>query len=206
MIAPIRTSEDFATRVILGTTEESLELEFKAHLQGLLLPKSGHKRERILKDARKELCRDVTQFANSSSGGTLLIGVAERDAEDGRHVAASISGVKDTAIHHQWIEDALQFYCTPSTFSREILCIRVDDKHVLAVNVPPSHILVAIWDGTSSEYIARTGHGKRYLNPDEVDMMKSDGTRTGELKTRAAYDAASKLVQHTAPRVHVVAF
>jgi len=59
---PIRSSRDFQNRILLGTTKESVHLDFKAQLN--------------MKEPVK-IAIDIAAFANTF-GGTLLIGVSEK--------------------------------------------------------------------------------------------------------------------------------
>ena len=189
MYSPILTTEDFNRRIEVNVTEETETLEFKARLEGFPVAK-GTALE-IKKHAQLEVCRDVTQFANWK-GGTLLFGVAEHKQENGRAVVQSLNGVQNAADCRQWIEQALAKYCVPLTFSRTIETIQVDTHSVVAVNVPPSRSLVALWNSEAHtiQYISRTSHGKRYLNPDEVDRMRQDNTRSGQVAMEMAQSSA----------------
>jgi hypothetical protein len=59
----IRCCDEFAEIVTLGSSTESLVLEFKKQIDGWKAPKGAPERPR--REAQKELCRDVAQFANT---------------------------------------------------------------------------------------------------------------------------------------------
>jgi hypothetical protein len=70
----IRSSLEFRSVVQLGSTPESLVLEFKANINAWNAPAG-----KVRTKAQKETCRDVAQFANTV-GGCLLVGVNEWSA------------------------------------------------------------------------------------------------------------------------------
>ena len=154
----IYTPSDFAAVVQLGTTTESLFLDFKKTINAKA------------PDAQQETCRDIAQFANTE-GGCLVIGVNERqDPITGIKVADSISGLPDPDQIQQWIEQAIRNYLVPATFSHDVSIIQEPRGTVIAVNIPPSRHLVALWDNRGKrptiEYVRRTSHGKDWMNPD----------------------------------------
>jgi predicted HTH transcriptional regulator len=61
--------------VVLGTTAETRILEFKSEYRWQKV--NDNRADRVAQ--AEELARDVAQFANTD-GGTLLIGITERDA------------------------------------------------------------------------------------------------------------------------------
>jgi hypothetical protein len=154
-----------------GETVETKWLDFKA----LIDPKQD--------GAQQELCRDVAQFANTE-GGSLLIGVGEKmDSRTRLKVISSIIGVKDPDRIREWIEQAIQNHLTPKTFSHYVDFIALGSTTVIAVNVPPSRHLVAVWDKNTKtiEYLYRTSHGKDWMNPDEAEMHITSGSRFGRI-------------------------
>jgi hypothetical protein len=75
-------------------TAESNQLKFKWGYEW-----KGTRRE----EEADEVARDVAQFANTE-GGTLLIGIGEKDLPDGRRVATDCPGVPDACPMHQaWL-------------------------------------------------------------------------------------------------------
>jgi hypothetical protein len=137
---PITDEPTFRSAVVLGRTSEDRTLEFKAEYRWRRDGASGD----IAQAHAEELSRDVAQFANTE-GGVLLIGVAEK-VVDGRRIAEKISPISDVSGLKQWIEQAIRNYLVPSTFSRSLREILLPEGTVLAVNVPPSVHLVALWN------------------------------------------------------------
>lgn len=179
----IYTPFDFAAVVQLGTTTESLFLDFKKAINTKA------------PDAQQETCRDIAQFANTE-GGCLVIGVNEwKDQTTGIKVADSISGLPDPDQMQQWIEQAIRNYLVPATFSHDVSIIQDPRGTVIAVNIPPSRHLVALWDNRGKrptiEYVRRTSHGKDWMNPDEVERHLMNGSRAAKLALIAAREQAT---------------
>lgn len=188
----IRSASDFQSAVQFGITPESLVLEFKETINDWNLPSSDPKRQERRKEAQKEVCRDIAQFANTF-GGSLLIGVAERDdSTRGVKVAASIVPVTDAEVLRQWIEQAVVNYLVPSTFSHDILPITLPEGVILSISIPPSRHLVSLWDRNEHtiEYVRRTSHGKEWMNPDEAERHLMDGSRAAKVALMAAREQA----------------
>jgi hypothetical protein len=184
----VRTVEELAAVVKIGTTPESLVLEFKGTIDNWNLPKTAKDRDRLKSEAQQETCRDISQFANTN-GGCLLIGVKERlDPVRRVKVADSISPVSDPEGIKQWIEQAISNYVVPATLSRDIAIVADPRGTVLAVNVPPSIHLITLWDSQrhTIECVRRTSHGKDWMNPDELERHIMNGSRASKL----AFDLA----------------
>jgi hypothetical protein len=177
----IYTPDDFAAVVQLGTTTESLFLDFKKTINNKV------------PSAQKEACRDIAQFANTE-GGCLILGVTERkDPTTGIKVASCISSLLEPDQMQQWIEQAIRNYLVPATFSHDVSIIRDPRGTVIAVNVPPSRHLVALWDYSAHtiEYVRRTSHGKDWMNPDEVERHIMNGSRGAKLALLSAQQKAT---------------
>ena len=167
----ITTPEEFASAVTIGTTTETLTLDFKGTIDHRF-PKGTP--EQVKQKAQQETCRDIAQFANTS-GGCLLIGVEEvRDPVTGLKVAADITSVAEPGEMKEWIEEAVKNYLVPATFRHPIDIVRVPGGTVVAVNVPPSLHLIALWHAErksqfeekhSIEYLYRDSHGKKMDEP-----------------------------------------
>ncbi len=184
----IESPEDFRSVVTLGSTPESLVLEFKSEIDGWQIPPGTPERDQRKRDAQKELCRDIAQFANTF-GGCLLIGVTEGEGERHR-IAAAIKPVTHVDKLKAWIEDANKNFLVPSTLAPDLRAINLDAGTVLSVNVPASRHAVALWDRGAGtiEYVHRTSHGKAYMNPDEVERHIMNGSRAA----RSALASAKK--------------
>jgi hypothetical protein len=175
---------EFQSAVQLGSTPESLMLEFKAKIDGWNAPAGN-----VRKKAQKETCRDIAQFANTL-GGCLIVGVSGRlDPTRGVNVADAVVSIKKPEQLWQWIEQAIVNYLVPSTFNHDITPISLPGgNNIIAVNVPASRYLVSLWDRTERtiEYVRRTSHGKDWMNPDEMERHLMDGSRAGKLTLIAA--------------------
>lgn len=187
----IHSASDFQAAVQFGITPESLVLEFKETINNWNPPAGPNRHERS-KEAQKEICRDIAQFANTL-GGCLLIGVTEQaEPKHGVKVAASIAPVTDAEALHQWIEQAILSYLAPSTFSHDIVAITLPEGVVLSINIPANRHLVSLWDRNEHtiEYVRRTSHGKEWMNPDEAERHLMDGSRAAKLAIIAAKEQA----------------
>lgn len=183
----IRSASEFQSVVLLGSTTESLVLEFKGTIHDW-----DSQRQEQKKEAQKETCRDIAQFANTL-GGCLLIGVTERnDSKQILKVADSIAPVKDVEKLRHWIEQAVTNYLVPSTFTHDVVAILLPEGSILAVNVPPNRNVVSLWDrgNHTVEYVRRTSHGKDWMNPDEAERHTMDGSRAAKLAVVTAKEQA----------------
>lgn len=188
----IRSAPEFQSAVQLGITPESPVLEFKETVNDWNPPAGDPQRQERRKEAQRETCRDISQFANTL-GGCLVIGVTERlDPISGIKVADSIAPVKDVEKLRQWVEQAIVNYLVPSTFTHDIVAIQLSEGSILAVNVPASRHLVSLWDHDNHtiEYVRRTSHGKDWMNPDEAERHLMDGSRAAKLAIIAAKEQA----------------
>lgn len=171
----VRSPEAFYRIAKLGQAHESLTLDFKKDINGY------QPRGIDTSTQQRELCRDITQFANKF-GGCLLLGVEEK-LNGAKKVASSVYPLSDFDGRRQWIEQAVQNYVIPSTISFEIVPIHLPEGLVIAINVPAHEQLVWIWDRSSKtmQCVRRTNHGKEYLNPDEAEEHLMDSSRARKL-------------------------
>ena len=189
--APIRSADDLTMRVKLGETTESRVLDFKAELA-------------TANDGRRnwqhELALDIVQFANTE-GGTLLVGV-EESRETNPRVAKRLRAVEDVERVKCAVADALCLWTEPRV-NPEVIAIQAAET-VVAINVPPSIPLVAVWrmgeDGNRIQYPFRTEHGKRYMTPSEVEQRIMDGSRAIKLALKRVaeecdLDTGAKVVE-----------
>ena len=88
------------------------------------------------------------------------------------------------------IEEAITNYCVPNTFTHYIEIIPHPSGTLLAVNVPPSRIPIILWDRQhhTMQAVTRNNHGKHYLNPDELERLRMNGSRAAKI----AFDEATK--------------
>jgi hypothetical protein len=190
----IRTPEELDAVVTIGTTTESLVLDFKRAIHDWDVPRGTPDRDKRRDEAQRETCRDVAQFANTN-GGCLLIGVAERLNPVTRlKVADAIQPVADPDAMRQWIEEAIRNYLVPGTFSHDITSVADPRGTLLAVNVPPSVHLITLWDSQrhTIECLRRTSHGKDWMNPDELERHVMNGSRATKLAFELALNQAQR--------------
>lgn len=170
------SAADVNENIVLGTTTESLHLDFKASIDGF------GARDAAKEEGQQEACRDITQFANQF-GGCLLIGLAETKRQDNIKIADKLTPVKDPDGLRAWLEQAITNYCIPSTFNHQIEFIRHDMGILVAVNVPPSVVPVFLWNKKKNtmQVVGRNNHGKQYLNPDDVERLRMNGSRAAKI-------------------------
>jgi len=184
----IRDAADFERLIRIGETIESVTLDFKQAING-----RSASEDAVQKNAQREVCRDIAQFANTY-GGVLLVGVAERlDPRTGLKVADQVAPVADPDVMRAWIEQSVSNFLVPSTLSHEVIPIRTSSGVVVAVNVAASRRLVSIWDTASGtiECVRRTSHGKARMNPDEVERHMMNASRAAQLALREAMKGAT---------------
>ncbi|MEZ4225965.1 MAG: ATP-binding protein [Polyangiaceae bacterium] len=179
--APIHNAKDFERRIVIGEAAESKYLEFKAEY-------AWHRDDR--REQGVECARDVAQFANTE-GGTILVGIDEGVGASGLKVASAVRGVDDPSGLIGWIEQKIRTSLVPATVSRHCVNFEVNGKALVAINVPPSVHLVAVWDTERKrgvEYLYRTDHGKEWMNPDEVERHLMNGSRAAKLAVMAIWE------------------
>jgi Putative DNA-binding domain len=113
---------------LLGNAEESVQLEFKS---GRVLANLGSN------DAKRELIKDVTGFANAG-GGTIVFGIVERD-EDGRSVADSLELVPVGAMTKDRLAEILSSNCDPPLTDFEISVIPGTGGSVFVLTIEEGH-------------------------------------------------------------------
>jgi hypothetical protein len=189
----IRSTSEFGQIVEFGKTTESLCLEFKSTVDGWLIPKGAKERDRLKREGQKELCRDISQFANAI-GGCVLLGIQETSMPGSQlTLATGVEPIKDPQGLKHWVEQAIKNYLVPSTFRRDIHEIEIPDGHILAINVLPSRSLVAVWDDQkhTQEFVYRTSYGKEYMNPDDVERQRDGNSRAGKISFEMAMGGAT---------------
>lgn len=172
---PILDEAAFHAAVSLGTTTESLYLDFKSAFN------KG-------RDSARAIAIDIAAFQNAW-GGTLLFGVREQQLPNGLRVAAEILNVPFEETRKS-VEQAVSNWLRPS-LSVDCRPIRVgpgpDEKVLLAVNVAPDERLVAVRSEDSSLHFPfRTNEGNAYMSADEVIQRANACARAGELALRRA--------------------
>lgn len=134
---------------------------------------------------RRELCRDVAQFANAG-GGLLVVGMGEEQA---RAVALTpLSKDESRPDYALWYDQTISRGVSPSLeTTRRVLRLDDSDEVLFLVSVPPSpqqpHA-VLINDGL--QYCVRTGSTRRYLSEMELaDRYRQRGLRISDVRQRA---------------------
>jgi hypothetical protein len=175
----ITTQAELEALVVRGRPETAV-LEFKATVDGWNAKKGTP--DAVRQDAQRELCRDLSQMANSA-GGHVVYGVEEDKATDGVKVAGAWAPLSDPEAMKAWIEDVLPNYCVPSTFTKEAHLVDIPGGRALVVTVQPSRSAVYLWDRDKRtiQCVVRTSTGKKYLNPNELERHLMDGTRAAKL-------------------------
>jgi len=187
----IRNAAELSASVKVGTTTESLYLEFKHSAPGPL-PKGT--KQGVVNAAQMEIVADIIQFANAD-GGSILYGIDEGPGPTpGLKTAIGIASIQKPDELKQWIEQAIRNYCVPATFSKEVVAIDTGKGVVVAVSVPPSRHLVSLWDDEQHavKYPKRTSHGQGWMNPDEAERHLMDGSRAARI---ALIDACKGAMQ-----------
>lgn len=119
------TLEDL-TSLLAERRAEGLHLEFK---RGDALARSNQ--------ARAELVKDITGFANGD-GGTIWYGI-EEGQEEGVAVAVGLAPVTDPTFTPEWIAQVLRSNSSPPLQRIEIIELPVQGGRVLAVEIESSY-------------------------------------------------------------------
>jgi hypothetical protein len=122
----------------------------------------------------------------------LLIGVDDKEKRGSTKISGGIVPVKEAVAMKGWIEQSIVNHLVPNTLERDVVVVKCQEGDVVAVNIPPSRALVAVWDGASKiEYVKRSSHGKFYMNPDAAERHLMDGSRATRLAIEAALRRAT---------------
>lgn len=189
----IRSAADFGRLITLQVTTESRHLDFKTAPDGWPTGKGTPEPQK--KKSQREACRDIAQFANGD-GGCLLFGVSETLNASGMKIAERLASISDSDKLREWIEQAVANYCVPRTFGFEVSIVQLGADVVVAVNVPPSQHTVYVWDKEAGtmQVFDRTNHGKRALNPDELERHIMNASRAARLAVESLAQANQRVV------------
>lgn len=179
----ISSFTDFNRLVVIGSTTESIDLDFKLELEIENISKKDKPKK------AEELASDICQFANSF-GGVLIIGIEERKDElSGKKVAASIPGIDNSEEISRFINDSVLPLIHPKNISIDLVCFNAktnNHNQIVAINVLPIVVGVACVCSEAPPYSAkypyRTHYGKRYLHPTEVEKRMADSYRIIPIK------------------------
>jgi hypothetical protein len=157
---PIRSSVDLQ-RLIIGTTREDHWLDFKAALGG----------------DNPENARDVAQFGNAE-GGTLVFG-----AEEAGHVLTKFTKVPDPPKVIARIEAIVTGHLIPVPVIEPHALEVSPGSYIVAVNVPPSVVLIALHDQQRQfEFVSRGHESKRWMTLIEVEARMQNQERAMRLR------------------------
>lgn len=112
-------------QILNERAQEGLYLEFK---RGAALASTN--------EARLELIKDCTGFANAS-GGTILYGVAEEQVEN-INVAAALSPVSPQGVGGDWITNIIRSNTSPPLSRFEITELPVSEGRVVVIEIEAS--------------------------------------------------------------------
>lgn len=163
---PINRREDFESLIHLGETPEGIHWDYKQQFND---------------EKKSEIAVDFAAFANTL-GGTLLIGVSERNI-DGRKVANALFNIDDFERIKKSVYTSILDLISPH-IDVQVVPIKIDNVLIVAINVEPSVNLVSVSQEKNGPYYCfpyRTDFGKRFMAFDEVERRMTDN------KTRAMY-------------------
>jgi hypothetical protein len=170
----ISNTDDFYRLVKIGKTTESIQLDFKQQ----------HNSSK--KNWPEECALDIAQFANTI-GGTLLYGIEEaKSSQTSLKTASRILGVSNPEDIKQAFNTKVRNHLHPSNLNFETFAFEVDNKTIVAVNVPPLESGCASVsrsdDPRTYRYPYRTEFGKAFMLPHQVEEIMSDKSRSIRLK------------------------
>ena len=165
----IRNRADLDKKITLGESTESEFIEFK--------------REINFQDPKihNEFALDICQFMNSL-GGVILIGAVETlCALQTKKVVSSYVNANFERTS-QFIYDKVLSNIHPNPSKLDICSIPINDNvSVIAINIPPVTPGIACVAENRPPYRSkfpyRTGYGKKYFSPSEVEKMLSNSNR-----------------------------
>jgi hypothetical protein len=177
---PIYTPADVTTRLVVGLTREDHWLEFKSQLGGNNVENAG----------------DVAQFANGS-GGALVIG-----AQETNKILAGFDPVPDPSRVIERIEGIIKGHLTPVPVIEPHAIEVSPGLQIVAVNVPPSLVLIARHEKYERfEFLIRGHESKRHMTLMEVEARLQNKERAMRLRIenipREAHVALDARVQGT---------
>ena len=170
---PFKIAQDFESLIHLGETSESIHWDYKQSFN----PKKA-----------EDIAIDLAAFANTF-GGTLLIGVAEKN--DGAKKVASgfVPGINVEEIR-KTVHTHISEIISPK-IDVQVVPIEVSGNLVVAINVEPSINLVGVRldkDRRSFSFPYRTEYGNQYMIFEEIEKRMVDN------KTRAMYLKLKKYI------------
>jgi len=189
----IETAADVAAGIKLGSTPESIVLDYKEHVH-----LKAHTGDGESPTKPQAIATDIVSFANAF-GGTILVGVREGSVHLGVYkVAAGFANVPHVGDIQRWLDDSVRNHMHPRSVTfRSVPVPLPSGECLLSICVPPSANLCAVWStGNSSiKFPYRTTHGNRYLHPSEVEARILNTARAAEIRLRSlAHTPNTKVV------------
>jgi hypothetical protein len=183
-----KTPDNITTNIVLGTTKESLYLDFKRELS-------------FDKDSAYELALDICSFANSE-GGSIIIGIEEDiDPNDKCNVAKSFLNVNNVEDIERFINDQVSEYIYPAELKYECKPLKINDNSLLSINVYPLEKGIAAVSKKSEpqniKFPYRTDYGKKYMKPYQVDERNMSNSRSLFLRMKRLNDKCKGVVLHS---------
>lgn len=194
-----KTSDDVEKHIKIGSTKESLYLEFK--------------KEILINHANKhlasEIASDICQFANSF-GGSIIIGIKESNNQNEFKTAEGYINVTNVDEIRQYLNDVVATLVYPTTaklFECEPITMQTSET-LFTINIKPIEYGAASISSKSEpeviKYPYRTDYGKKYMNPDQVmeRIMNSNRSiviRLNRLKNTCINDSMGTIIDLLSP-------
>ena len=141
---PIRVTADLQ-RCLPGMTRESHWLDFR---------QTCHTRP-------EDCARDVAQFANAS-GGVLLVG-----ADEEGHTFKGWQEVPNPHEYIRWADEVVKKHLTPVPVVEPTSIEAPSGENVVALNIPPSLVLIARPQNEGFEFPIRRVDSRSYMTRNE---------------------------------------
>jgi Putative DNA-binding domain len=136
-------------------------------------------------DGKREIARDVAQFANHL-GGSIIVGAVE----DGKDRLTGYVTVAEAAKVAQRVNDVCHGALSPRAELRITTILIAHAKEIVVINVMPHVGIVAIKVKGSDrwEFYRRYGKGKRPVSFEEVEHMWTEGRRGQVILSKVPVD------------------
>ena len=174
---PIKNQDDFKSLIHIGETPESIHWDYKQQFND---------------EKKSDIAIDLAAFANTL-GGTLLIGVSERDI-DGRKVANNLFNIADFERIKKSVYTSILDLISPH-IDVQVVPIKMDNVLIVAMNVEPSVNLVSVSQEKNGPYYCfpyRTDFGNRF-------MAFDNKTRAMYLKLKKHLPSGGKVILYPFP-------
>jgi hypothetical protein len=186
----LTNANEVKANISIGQTTESLHLEFKAVIKPLDI------------ENRKQTAIDICALANHE-GGTIIIGLSEKENENGLKVANAFINVPDQDRLRKFLDSDVRAIIFPKDIQYSLNIIKIDEQiTVLSVCVKP------LIDGLASVHFSgerevifplRSSRGNEFLNPTEIGTKMDFQDRRVKLKMRSVVIGHKPLVNIMSP-------